>query len=238
MRLLFLIMLTTLLQADFYLLDGDKPTKMQKIESGKIDLSTFSTIAAMERKSKTLKAMSDEEGFNHKHLNFRLATISMLQENTTLDEYSTKGDKSGEFIISFGDIQIDDGVMLQLFYHGEWYALILGEPLKILHDLFSDLHLDPTQAYQNVVKARAAYPDDIRLILYEKKWEKAYLYSVQDKRFQQIERIYGLYLEDRQELLAKQLRIEIEAFDKEFPNSFFHKKILKIDRELPDPSIL
>lgn len=238
MRLLFLIMLATLLQAEFYLLDGDKRIQMQKIESGKIDLSTFSTLPAVERKSRELKAMSDEKGFNHKHLNFRLATISMLQENTTLDEYSTKSEKSGEFAISFGDIQLKDGVMLQLFYHGDWYAIILGEPLKILHDLFSDIKLDPTQAYQNALKARAAYPDDIRLILYEKKWEKAYLYSVQNEKFKQIERTYGLYLEDRMDRLAKQLRTEIEAFDKEFPDSFFHKEILKIDRALPDPSIL
>ncbi len=238
MRLLFAIMIATLLQADFYLLDDDDRIRMQEVESGEVDLSTFSKIPAVERENRVLKAMSDEEGFNHKHLDFRLATIAMSQENTTLDQYSTKSAITGEFDIDFGDISVKDGVMLQLYYHGKWYALILGEPLKILHDLFSNTDLDTIKAYQHVVKARAAYPDDIRLILYEKKWRKAYLYSMQSEKSKQIKYTYELYLEDQQDFLVKQLRDEIEAFDREFPNSSFHKELLKIERELPDPSVL
>lgn len=238
MRLLFAIMIATLLQADFYLLDDEDRIRMQEVESGEVDLSTFSKIPAVERENRVLKAMSDEEGFNHKHLDFRLATIAMSQENTTLDQYSTKSAITGEFDIDFGDISVKDGVMLQLYYHGKWYALILGEPLKILHDLFSNTDLDTIKAYQHVVKARAAYPDDIRLILYEKKWRKAYLYSMQSEKSKQIKYTYELYLEDQQDFLVKQLRDEIEAFDREFPNSSFHKELLKIERELPDPSVL
>lgn len=233
MRIFLLILLITgMLQADFFLLDGNRRIRMQEIKSGKIDFSSLALLPAVERRNTRLMAASNKEGFNHKHLNFRLASIDLLQENTSLNEYSTEALKAGEFTISFGDIRVSDGVMLQLFYHNHWYGVILGEPLKILHDLFSKTDLDPGPAYEQVRQARIAYPEDIRLILYEKKWKKAYHHSAESKKIDQIKQSYRLYQKDKQKFLSMQLASEIEAFEKEFPDSIFHKELLKIKKEL------
>lgn len=229
---LIVLLMAGILQADFFILDGGKRVRMQETNSGKIDFSLLASLPAVERRNTQLKAATNEEGFNHKHLNFRLASIDLHQKNITLNEYSTEASKAGEFNISFGDIRVDDGVMLQLFYHNRWYVVILGEPLKILHDLFSNTDLNPALAYEHAKKARIAYPDDIRLTLYEKKWKEAYLYSIESEKIEQIRQSYRLYQNDKQKFLSMQLASEIEAFEKEFPGSSFHKELLKLKKEL------
>ncbi len=147
--------------ADFYVLSGDKKVKMTPLETGKIDFATFNTIAHINRDNNELHAQGEEVAFNHRHLNFRLSTIDLRQTNYTITEWSEKAkEASNTYYINFDDYTREDGVMLQLFYKNRWYAVILGEPLEILHELFSKDNLDVRKALQAVKRARMAYPND------------------------------------------------------------------------------
>jgi len=174
MRVLFVLgLLISMLFGDFYIVDGDKKVKMTPLETGKIDFSTFRKIAHIKRSNNELHAFGDEIAFNHRHLNFRLATIGLVQTNYTITEWSEKAKESSDsYYINFDNYTREDGVMLQLFYKNRWYAVVLGDPLKILHKLFLglDIHskdLDLEKAMKAIKQARAAYPLDDKLKMVE-----------------------------------------------------------------------
>lgn len=173
-KVLFLLTLSfTSVFADFYIVNGDDRVKMSSLETGKIDFATFDKIAHIERGNDELHAQGEEVAFNHRHLNFRLATIGMVQTNYTITEWSEKAKDSSEvYYINFADYTRDDGVMLQLFYKNRWYAVVLGEPLKILQDVFSQKDLDPNKALKAIKRARIAFADDAVLKVKEKELEE------------------------------------------------------------------
>ena len=162
MRLLLLAtLLFSSIFADFYIVNGDQKVKMSSLVTGKIDFSTFNTISKVHRGNDELHAFGDEIAFNHRHLNFRLATIGLIQSNYTITEWSEKAeDSSSEYYINFDDYTREDGVMLQLFYKNNWYVVVLGEPIKILHDIFSAKNLDVKKALPAIKQALVAFPND------------------------------------------------------------------------------
>jgi hypothetical protein len=166
-RVLFLALFFSLtLFGDFYIVSGTQKVKMTPLQTGVIDFSTFAEIAKIQRGNSELHAYGEEIAFNHKHLNFRLAAITLPQTNYTIGEWSQKAqNKSDEYYINFNNYTREDGVMLQLFYKNKWYAAVLGEPLEILHTLFATLDsknpdLDVLKAIEAIVQARTAFPSD------------------------------------------------------------------------------
>jgi hypothetical protein len=166
--LLLLTLLIGSLFADFYIVNGDKKVKMSSLSTGKIDFSTFNTIATIERGNSELHAMGDEVALNHRYLNFRLVTIGLNQVNYTITEWSEKAKESeNSYYINFDNYTREDGVMLQLFYQNNWYAVILGDPLKIAQEMFSKLDINAKdfeldKAIVAIKQARTAFPlDDI-----------------------------------------------------------------------------
>ncbi|DAB31087.1 MAG TPA: hypothetical protein CFH84_00500 [Sulfurimonas sp. UBA12504] len=157
------LFLSVSLFADFYIINGSEKVKMSTLETGVIDFATFKDIAHVKRSDAKLHAYGKEIAFNHKHLNFRLVTIALKQQNYTISEWSQKAQNaSDEYYINFADYTREDGYMLQLFYKNKWYAVVLGEPLEILHKLFdaldvNDPNLDVTAAMKAVKQARAAF---------------------------------------------------------------------------------
>lgn len=167
MKIVFLIsLLFGVVFGDFFIVSGNQKVKMTPLSTGKIDFATFDTIATIERGNNELHAMGEEVAFNHKHLNFRLSTIDLTQTNYSLGEWSKQAQESANtHYISFDGYTRIDGVMLQLFYKNNWYSVVLGEPLKILQNLFSKLDMneknfDVTQALVAVKQARTAFPND------------------------------------------------------------------------------
>lgn len=157
---------------DFYIVNGESKVKMSRLTTGKIDFSTFDKIAKVKRGNDELHAYGEEVAFNHRHLNFRLSTIDFKQTNYTITEWSEKAKESSEsYYINFDDYTRKDGVMLQLFYKNNWYAVVLGEPLDILHKLFSKENLDTNVALAAVKQARKAFKDDELFIRVEKELE-------------------------------------------------------------------
>jgi hypothetical protein len=229
-------LLATAAWGDFYIVNGDEQVKMREITSGKIDFSALAQIPAVRKPKKGLHARSDTEGFNHKHLNFRTATVNLRQTNVVLTEYSAASERPGSYDIRFGDVEIKEGVMLQLFYHNRWYGAIIGDPLAILHAIFGDVTADPQKAYEAVAAARKAFPDDPVLTGYEKEWKaRAYL-ARQHARAEQINQTYALYLGTKspgsKKFYAAQTRSEIEAFIKEFPDSPLKPSLDKLLKSL------
>ena len=121
--------------ADVFLVDGGQRIPFTPLQSGRIDFSALDNIAHHTRTQPSLKVVMYEKDFNHRHLNFRLTTLNPHPVYTVLTEYSRSLD-DGTYEVTFSDIRPDDGVMLQLFYQGSWYGIILGDPLSILHDEF------------------------------------------------------------------------------------------------------
>jgi hypothetical protein len=224
MRLFLLsALLVSAVWGDFYIVNGDEQVRMEELPGGKVDFAALAQIPVVRKPKKGLHVRSDTEGFNHKHLNFRTATINLRQTNVVLTEYSSESEKPGVYDIRFGDVEFDEGVMLQLFYHNHWYGAVIGDPLAILHALFDDTAADPQKAFDAVTAARKAFPDDPELSKYEKVWEKKAYLARQHARAEQIRQTYALYLGTKspgsKKFYAAQTRSEIEAFFKEFPDS-------------------
>lgn len=164
-----LALLFSLALADFFVVSGDKKVEMTPLTTGKIDFSSFKDIASIERKNNELNAQGKEIAFNHRHLNFRLATIGLTQTNYSITEFSSKAeDASDTYEISFDNYTRDDGVMLQLFYKNRWYAVVLGDPLTILQDMFLSIDIDSEEldldrAIESIKQARKAFPLDSKL---------------------------------------------------------------------------
>ncbi len=175
--LLFLALLFSFAFGDFFIVSGNKKVKMTPLETGKIDFSTFSQIAHIYRGNNELHAISDEAAFNHRHLNFRLATIGLTQSNYSITEWSEKTKEGADtYAINFDNYTRDDGVMLQLFYKNKWYAVILGNPLEILQAMFLKIDaqspdLDLNKAIFALKQARTAYPSDNTFINLDNKLE-------------------------------------------------------------------
>lgn len=171
--LFFLLLFFSSVFADFYIVNGDKKVKMTSLETGKIDFSTFNSIAHIERGNDKLHAFGKEIAFNHRHLNFRLSTIGLIQTNYTITEFSQKAQESSDsYYINFDNYTRNDGVMLQLFYKNNWYMVVLGNPLKILQNMFLklDVHskeLDLDRTIKAIKQARVAFPLDDKLKMVE-----------------------------------------------------------------------
>lgn len=171
---LFFLLLTSSLFADFYIISKDKKVKMTEFETGQIDFALFRDFAYIHRGDDELHAMGDEIAFNHKHLNFRIATINIPQSNTSLTEYSQKSsDASDKYYIDFAKHKREDGAMLQLFYHNKWYGVILGDPKEALYTLFGRDDLASDKAIKGLQRALLAFKNDSylkqRLDFYQKK---------------------------------------------------------------------
>jgi len=175
MRFLILFLFTFIsLWSDFYIVSGEKKVKMTEFETGKIDFALLKDFASIDRGNDEIHAMGENIAFNHKHLNFRLATIDLQQSNTSLTEYSQKAaDASERYYIDFAKHKSQDGVMLQLFYHNKWYGVILGDAKKALYKLFSDDDLESQKAIEHLQRALIAYNNDPflekRLLFYKQK---------------------------------------------------------------------
>lgn len=175
MRFLILFLFTFIsLWSDFYIVSGEKKVKMTEFETGKIDFALLKDFASIDRGNDEIHAMGENIAFNHKHLNFRLATIDLQQSNTSLTEYSQKAaDASERYYIDFAKHKSQDGVMLQLFYHNKWYGVILGDAKKALYKLFSDDDLESQKAIEHLQRALIAYHNDPflekRLLFYKQK---------------------------------------------------------------------
>jgi len=169
--LLLLTLFYSMIFADFFVVNGNQKVKMSPLKTGKIDFSTFKTIAFIERGNEELHALAQEPEFNHRHLNFRISTIGLTQSNYYLTEWSKPSkEKAQSYEVNFDDYTREDGVMLQLFYKNRWYAAILGKPLEILHDMFLKLDMesvDLEKAITAIKQARVAYPLDDKLKMVE-----------------------------------------------------------------------
>ncbi|MDD2789969.1 MAG: hypothetical protein PHU40_04810 [Sulfurimonas sp.] len=160
------IFLSVSLFADFYIVNGSEKVKMTELETGVIDFATFKDIAHINRGNDELHAYGKEVAFNHRHLNFRLATIALIQRNYSITEWSEKAEAaSDEYHINFANYTREDGVMLQLFYKNKWYAVVLGNPYKVLQNLFATIDvnkqdLDVAAAMKAIKQARVAFPLD------------------------------------------------------------------------------
>jgi len=190
------LFLSVSLFADFYIVNGLEKVKMTELESGVIDFAMFKDIAHVKRSDKELHAYGKEIAFNHRHLNFRLATISLKQQNYTITEWSQKAQNaSDEYYINFADYTREDGYMLQLFYKNRWYVAVLGEPLELLHELFgkldvTDPNLDVAAAIKAVKQARVAFALDPLFQRVEIELENRYINDLKSrKNYNQQERV-------------------------------------------------
>jgi hypothetical protein len=186
--LLLALLFSVTLFADFYIVNGTQKVKMTTLSTGVIDFSTFKNIAKIQRDNTELHAYGEEVAFNHRHLNFRLATIALPQRNYSITEWSQKAqDKSDEYYIDFDNYTREDGVMLQLFYKNNWYAVVLGEPLDILHKMFTKIDLnakdlDISSVRTAVKQARVAFPLDNELKQVEMEIENRYINELKAKQ--------------------------------------------------------
>lgn len=224
MRLLLLTaLLISAVWGDFYIVNGTEQVRMKELPDGRIDFAALARIPAITKPEKGLHARSDAAGFNHKHLNFRTATIDLRQTNVVLTEYSSKPEGAGYHEIRFGGFGIKPGVMLQLFYHNRWYGVLIGDPLPLLYALFENDEADPQKAYDAVAASRNAFPDDKKLSEYEEKWKARAHLAEQRSRAEEINQTYALYFGTKsprsKKFYATRTRSEIEAFFKEFPDS-------------------
>lgn len=170
----FLLFFASALVADFYIISKDQKVKMTEFATGQIDFAWFGDFAFVHRGDDAIHAMGDEIAFNHKHLNFRIATIDIPQSNSSLTEYSQKSaDVSNKYFIDFAKHKREDGAMLQLFYHNKWYGVILGDPKEALYTLFGRDDLQSDKAIEGLQRALIAFKNDSylkeRLDFYNKK---------------------------------------------------------------------
>ena len=190
------ILLSVSLFGDFFIINAKEKIKMSPLSTGVIDFSTFKDIAHVKRSDENLHAYGKEIAFNHRHLNFRLATIAIKQENYTIGEWSKKAENtSDEYHINFADYTREDGYMLQLFYKNNWYAVVLGEPLELLHNVFkkidiNDTNLDVEATIKAIKEARVAFPSDETFKKLEMELERRYIDDLKSrKNYNQQERV-------------------------------------------------
>lgn len=122
-----LLTLALLLQAAWgavYLVDGGEKTALQSVEGPKFDDALAASLPHVLRKAATITLQYEGEAYNHRHLNVRLATLDAHPVYTVLTEYSEPV-APGVYRITFAEHTFKEARMLQVYYCGEWYALVL-----------------------------------------------------------------------------------------------------------------
>ncbi|MBU1643502.1 hypothetical protein KKE54_09085, partial [bacterium] len=113
--------------------------------------------------------------------------------------------------------------VLELFYHNQWYGVVLGDTKEILYALFDDESLEPKQAYAKVEEARVAYPDDTKLKAYEKYWQSKKAFADEMEKAGMIKKSYAAFIDtsapSSKRFLAMQTKSQIEAFQTAFSSS-------------------
>ena len=222
------LLLCQLLWSDFYVVSGKEDIRMQELSSGKIDFSQLSSIPFISASDKTISVRSINEDINSKHLNFRTSSIDLTQQNYVLTEFTTKIDEHN-YHTTFGDYEIKEGRMLQLFYHNRWYGVIIGDPIEILHQLFNGEKPNSSKAYGAFKKARIAYPYDSTLRLYEQLWYQRFIVVKEQQKLSHIRDAYRRYqileTDKARTFYGQYIRKEIAIFLKAYPYPEYTKEL-------------
>ena len=220
--LLFLGLLLSQLSADFYIVSSNERVKLAPMPSGNIDFKTLDTLPQLKNYDKELYLESVGEELNHRHANTRFATIGMTQYNYTVTEYTKKVSDTQDIYHTHYDKILHDHV-LELFYHNNWYGVVLGNTKEILYALFDDEGLDAKKAYAKVKEARVAYPDDAKLKAYEKYWQKKSALADEVAKAEEIKQSYATFIDTKspsaKRFAAMQTKAQIEAFQTAFSSS-------------------
>jgi hypothetical protein len=212
------------LLADFYILTKEQSIKMVERSSGKVDFSRLHELPVI-TPSKAIEAMSDDVGVNSKHFNFRTATLALQQSNVSLDEYSSVTDQGEKVAIRFGKLYLEEGMVLQLFYHNRWYAVAVGDPLKHLQHYFDNDALDAKKSYTILSDAIKAYPKDTRLSKLHAAWKQRYETKEQSERIGKIREMSHFYQQSPKPFMKMQVETEIRTFRTLFPNSSYEQEL-------------
>jgi len=216
---------------DFYIVSGDRKVKLAPMPSGKIDFKTLDTLPQLKEYDKALYLESVNEDLNHRHANTRFATIGLTQYNYTVTEYTEKVSETQDLFRTRYDRILPDHV-LELFYHNNWYGIVLGDTQAILYALFDDESLEPKKAYAKVKEARVAYPDDEKLKAYESYWQQRSIRADEIEKAEEIKRSYAAFIDTRsassKRFLAMQTKAQIEAFQTSFSSSELQPAMQKL----------
>jgi len=207
---------------------------MKPIPKGRIDIKSMSQMPFITQPTHNICVLSVHEKINPEQLNFRVASIELVQQNHYLTKNTVK--EGDNYRTTFGRYEIKKGYMLQLFYHNHWYGVVMGDPLEVLHTLFSKQKLDSKKAYNALKAARSAYEDDATLALYETLWFAHFKTAQQQKLVNSIRETYALYLQEQtagsKSLYATQTRDKIKSFLTTYPNASYKKELLKLLKHL------
>ncbi len=125
MRSLWLsLLLTMTLWGDIFLVDAETTVKLLPLQSPKFDESVLAALPHIKRQDATLTLLFEGEGYNHRHLNARTATLEEHPVYTVLTEYSEQI-APNRHRITFADYTFRDALLLQVYYCGEWHAVVL-----------------------------------------------------------------------------------------------------------------
>jgi hypothetical protein len=223
MRLLLLFtLLVSQVWAEFYIVSGGERIKLAQMPSGKIDFRALNTLPQLKKYDEKLYLESKDEDLNHRHANTRFATIGLTQYNYTVTEYTEKASETKDIYTTRYDKILPDHV-LELFYHNNWYGVVLGDTKAILYALFDDEGLEPKQAYAKVKEARIAYPDDAKLKAYERYWQEKSVLAEEIEKAEEIKQSYQAFIDTKspssKRFLAMQTKAQIEDFQTAFSNS-------------------
>jgi hypothetical protein len=173
----------------FYLLIDNKKVMMKELQGEVINLETLDKLQQVKKSNFELKVYSDDISINHKHLNYRFASILKPQRNTVLTEFSSI--ESSKFVTHFGDINIPNGVVFQLFYHNSWYGVVLGEIPKISKKSVKD-NKEEVQEFLQIKQSFTFYHDNKKTFflkqaqLQSKRFKKKYPNSMYIKELEQL----------------------------------------------------
>ena len=125
MRSLWLsLLLSVTLWGDIFLLDGETKLKLLPLQSPKFDENILAALPHIKRQDPTLTLLFEGEGYNHRHLNARTATLEKHPVYTVLTEYSEQI-APDRHRITFAGYTFTKALMLQVYYCGEWHAAVL-----------------------------------------------------------------------------------------------------------------
>ena len=229
--LLVTLLLGAPLLADFFILTGKEPVRMVERPSGKVDFSRLNELPVI-APSKSITAMSDDPAVNNKHFNFRTATLALLQSNVSLDEYSSAAEQGNRLAIRFGKLHLEEGMVLQLFYHNHWYAVAIGNPLTHLQRYFDNDALDAEKSYRLLEEAVRAYPEDRRLATLHEIWKQRYETKEQAERMARIREMNHFHDQSPKPFMKLQIETEIREFRSMFPRSPYEQELNDILKNL------
>ncbi len=236
MRLLLLLaFLIVNLWADFYIVTGKERVKLAPMPSGKLDFKTLHTLPQLKSYDKALYLESIGEELNHRHANTRFATIGLTQYNYTVTEYTKKVSDTQDIYNTRYDKILPNHV-LELFYHNNWYGVVLGDTKEILYALFDDEGLDAKKAYAKIKEARVAYPDNAKLKAYEKFWQEKSALADEEEKAEEIRKSYEAFIDTKspsaKRFAAMQTKAQIEAFQTAFSASELQPSMQKLLDEM------